>query len=177
MLVVLVALVAGLLALTGRFHTPPTGGLERTDCVVTHVYDGDTVQVDDYRKVRLIGIDALDAHNEEKRRRQAAELGLSESAVTRWAERAAERARELLAGRRVRLELARPRRDEYGRTLAYLHLRSDGEDVLFNALLLREGLAVAYRKFAHPRREEFLALEEKARAERLGLWREVPRAP
>jgi len=168
------ALILALLAVLEHMSRSDTRELSG---VVTRVYDGDTVEVDGYRKVRLLGIDALDAHEPRRTAQQAAQLGLSEGEVRRWAQRATSRARELLAGRSVRLECGPERTDAYGRTLALLYFRQDGEEVLFNALLLAEGLAVAYGSFEHPGREEFLRLEREARARHVGLWQEARRVP
>lgn len=169
-LVVLAAAVVALLVALDRLAQSPSRAAGGVDCRVTVVYDGDTVQVDGGWKVRLIGIDALDAHNEEKTRQQARDLGLSQPAVRRWAERAAERARDLADGNRARLEFGPERQDKYGRTLAYLYVESAGEEVLLNRVLLAEGLATAMRAFPHPRLDEFLGLERRARREKAGLW-------
>jgi len=167
----IVLLLAGLEALQ---RLPAAG-----ECVVTYVYDGDTLEVNDRDRVRLIGVDALDEHKESRLRRQAAQLGLSREAVKFWARRATRRVRSLLLGRQVRLEFGPELHDSYGRTLAYVSFREGAREVMLNELLLREGLAVAYRRFPHPRLEEFVALEAEARASRTGLWAEaaVPAGP
>lgn len=172
-LVLLAAAVVALLVVLDRLAQSPSGAAGGVDCRVSVVYDGDTVQVDSGWKVRLIGIDAPDAHNEEKTRRQARELGLSQPAVRRWAERATERVEELVGGHRARLEFGPEREDKYGRTLAYLYVEAAGDEVLLNRVLLAEGLAMAMRAFPHPRQDEFLRLEQRARRQKIGLWRDA----
>ena len=56
--------------------------------------------------------------------------------------------------------------DRYGRWLRYVLL--DGDN--FNARLIREGYAHAYRRFPFSKRTEFIRLEEQARQRGIGLW-------
>ena len=56
--------------------------------------------------------------------------------------------------------------DRYGRLLRYVLL--DGDN--FNARLIREGYAHAYRRFPFSKRAEFIQLEEQARRRGIGLW-------
>ena len=137
----------------------PSEGL--SEGIVARVIDGDTVELEDGRRVRLIGIDTP-----ETRHSPRAEVEGEDDPLAR---EATEYLRQRAEGRRVRLEYGPEPKDEHGRALAYLHLE-DGTDL--NAELLRRGLARALLRFAHPRMAEYLALEEDARAERLGLWAE-----
>ena len=139
---------------------------------VTHVYDGDTIEVSGVGKVRLIGIDAMDGHNADRMSSQSQLYGLSSGEVRHWGERAAEFARQELKGRRVVLHHGREGFDAYGRTLAYVHLPTGGtgggDD--FNLRMLKAGLAAAYRRAEHPRREDYLRAEQAAQDERVGMW-------
>ena len=54
----------------------------------------------------------------------------------------------------------------YGRWLRYVLL--DGDN--FNARLIRDGYAHAYRRFPFSKRTEFIQLEEQARQRGIGLW-------
>ena len=56
--------------------------------------------------------------------------------------------------------------DRYGRWLRYVLL--DGDN--FNARLIREGYAHAYRLFPFSERTEFIELKDQARRRRIGLW-------
>ena len=56
--------------------------------------------------------------------------------------------------------------DRYGRLLRYVLL--DGDN--FNARLIREGYAHAYRLFPFSKRTKFIQLEDQARRRGIGLW-------
>ena len=56
--------------------------------------------------------------------------------------------------------------DRYGRLLRYVYL--DGDN--FNARLIREGYAHAYRRFPFSKRQEFIQLEDQAKRREIGLW-------
>lgn len=137
---------------------------------VTHVVDGDTLEVAGVGTVRLIGIDALDAHNRERTTEQATALGMPADEVRAWSEEAAAFARDMLSGSTVVLELGPDERDRYGRALRYLRLE-DGRD--FNLLMIQRGLATAYRRFPHPRLDAYIRAEAEARSLRRGLWQDA----
>jgi endonuclease YncB( thermonuclease family) len=59
--------------------------------------------------------------------------------------------------------------DPGGRQFAYVYLP---DKTLINAELIRRGLGYADRQGSHPRRDEFIALEELARRQRVGVWGE-----
>jgi micrococcal nuclease len=84
--------------------------------------------------------------------------------------RAAEFTRNLVEGKRVRLEFDVERHDKYGRILAYVYLVDDGTFV--NAKIIEEGYAslMTYPpnvKYA----DEFVKLYRQARENNLGLWK------
>lgn len=132
--------------------------------IVTHVVDGDTVEVElvlpvlaDKQKetVRLIGIDTPETKHPTK-------------PVECYGREAAEFTRRLGEGQMVTVETDVELRDRYGRLLAYLWL-ADGRMV--NEVLVSEGYA---RTLAIPpnvrHAARFAALEQEARAGRRGLW-------
>jgi micrococcal nuclease len=170
--------VRGLISPTVRPAPPETAPPEATGerlGRVSYVYDGDTVEVAGLRKVRLIGIDAMDAYDAVKAKQQAQDYGMSPDRVRHWAQEATRFARARLQGRTLVIVSGGRAVDDYGRTLAYLETRqretADRED--FGLLMLQSGLAVAYRRFDHPRREAYLTAERQAQAQRLGLWQEA----
>ncbi len=184
------ALVAGVLTWWGTTcqydrsagrRTEPLYGADTLEAsrAATHrvlrVYDGDTIEVAGVGKVRLIGIDAMDGYKEEKTARQARRYGMSAEQVRRWAERATAFARERLEDRDVLLRRGPELRDDYGRTLAYVELpvEGEGEDADFNLMMIRRGLAAAYRASSHPRRADYLAAETQAREEHEGFWKDA----
>lgn len=125
---------------------------------VVEVVDGDTIRVrleESVHRVRYIGIDAPERDD------------LLGPAAT-------EANQSLVAGQTVILERDVSDTDDYGRWLRYVYL-PDG--LFVNAELVRLGLA---RARAYPpdlsRQAELTVMEEEARAEGRGLWKEVPAA-
>ena len=145
-------LIAGFASLiTSAQLDPITAQVER-------VIDGDTIRVrfeDNSYTVRLMGVDTPETKHPTK----AVEyFGREASAFTKAA----------LEGKTV--QLAKDRTgdtvDRYGRLLRYVLL--DGDN--FNARLIREGYAHAYRRFPFSKRQEFIGLEEQAKRRGIGLW-------
>lgn len=130
--------------------------------LVTKVVDGDTFWADDEKsnslKIRLIGVDAPESRKTFKK-----EVGY-------FGKEAKTYLTNLLIGKNVRLEYDLNRTDQYGRTLAYVYLE-DGTFV--NAELVKNGYAMTLTvppnvKFA----DEFVKLQEEARENNRGLWKE-----
>jgi micrococcal nuclease len=130
--------------------------------LVTKVVDGDTFWADDGTskglKIRLIGVDAPESRRTFKKQ------------VGYFGKEAKTYLTNLLSGRSVRLEYDLNRTDQYGRTLAYVYLQ-DGTFV--NAELVKNGFAMTLTippnvKFV----DEFVKLQEEARENNRGLWKE-----
>jgi len=115
---------------------------------VKQVYDGDTIRLEDGRKVRYLGVNAPE---------------FGEPFYLK-----AKRFNEsLVLGREVRLEFDRESADSYGRLLAYVY----AADRMVNAALLEQGLAHAF--FIGPNRKhnaQLLRLQGEAKRRRLGIW-------
>lgn len=135
---------------------------------VEWIYDGDTIKVAGVGKVRLLGIDTPEREASE-RGRFFVKLGGNGKALRRIAGEALKFNIAQVKGKEVRLTLDHEKRDAYGRLLAYVTL-PDGR--LLNRLLLERGYAVVYRRFDFRLKEEFLVVEEQARREKVGLWKE-----
>jgi len=157
----LLVTVIAVLALTAAACSAEqeTGAAEAggdAEAVVDHVADGDTLELENGDRVRLLQIDAT-------------ELGEGEC----YAEEAKAELEELApAGTRIRLE-ADPdldQVDDFGRLLRYVH---SGERNV-NLDLVRRGAAVAY--FFHGDRgryaDELEAATEAARDAARGMWGE-----
>lgn len=120
-------------------------------CAVTHVADGDTLNVRcgaRKERVRMLQVDTP-----EREQPLYAEAG-----------RALEK---LIAGRPVELELGAEERDDYGRLLAYVF--ADGENL--NVAMVRDGWSPYFDRYgagAYPR--EFAEAERAARERGLGIW-------
>ncbi|MEQ4209662.1 thermonuclease family protein [Actinopolymorpha sp. B9G3] len=127
------------------------------DGAVVRVVDGDTVHVlvaGVDTTVRIIGLDTPEVYG-------GAEC---------YGREASARARELLDGEVVRLEVdpSQDQVDRHGRVLGHVWL-ADGR--LFSEVMVREGFAVEYlydRVYAH--RDRLVAAEAKAQANDVGLW-------
>jgi micrococcal nuclease len=131
----------------------------------TKVVDGDTVDINlpdlkaqkprAYTRIRMWGIDTP-------------EISHFGKPAMYYGYEAAEFARKLLAGKKIRLGLVEgDTRDKFGRLLAYIYL-PDGR--MYNELAVREGYAYAEVRFKHPNRESFIKSETEARKDLRGLW-------
>jgi micrococcal nuclease len=131
---------------------------------IDHVADGDTVDLTNGQRVRLVQIDTPEVFAEPEC------YGRQASAVTK---------RLLPPGTLVRLvpEPATDLVDQYGRLLRYVIRERDSLDV--NIRLVALGAAAPY--FYHHRRGRFAGtlerLARQARARRVGLWGACPRTP
>jgi len=131
---------------------------------IDHVADGDTVDLTNGAKIRLVQIDTPEVYFSPEC------YGKQASAITK---------RLLPPGTRVRLavEPATDRVDEYGRLLRYVIRARDGLNV--NVYLVRVGAAAPY--FYDGRRGRYAALLDRltrrARARHLGLWGACPGTP
>jgi micrococcal nuclease len=120
--------------------------------VVERVIDGDTITIAGGDEVRYIGLDSPETYP------QAEPFGAE---ATRFN-------RDLVEGRRVRLEVDVSDRDRFGRLLRYVYLG----DILVNAELVREGYAEAVAYPPDTRYQRCLsALQDEAQAEARGMWR------
>jgi micrococcal nuclease len=140
---------------------------------VTWIYDGDTIRVERLGKVRLLGIDAPELEAS-ARDSYYLQRGLDRPALRRIAREALNFNLHHLKGKQVILKPDHPRRDDYGRVLACVHL-PDGR--MINLMLIENGLAAVYRRYRFESKERFLQAEQQARREKRGLWRNAPPLP
>jgi endonuclease YncB( thermonuclease family) len=131
-----------------------------TQATVARVVDGDTLELDNGEKVRLIGVDAPETVHPSK---PVEAFGLEASRFTH----------DALTGELVRLTYdqntaATAYRDHFGRLLAYIVRARD--DLDFNAELVKAGYAHAYTKYPFDRIGEFRRYEREAREQGRGLW-------
>jgi micrococcal nuclease len=130
---------------------------------VLKVSDGDTITVrlDGHtEKVRLVGIDSPELHDDRQDYRDVAYA-------------AKNYARSLLGGETVTLD-ADPRqgdRDRYGRLLRYVVL-DDGTNV--NEIMVRKGYAHVYTRYNFALKARFKLAEDEAKRGRLGVWALAP---
>ncbi len=128
---------------------------------VAAVIDGETLELADGRKVRLIGAKA-----------PAPPLGWRGDDPWPFVEEARAALTALASGARVELRYGGERSDRYGQVLAQVFAVDGEERVWLQEALVGQGLARVY-SFADKRActAELLAREKEARAKRLGLWR------
>ena len=122
------------------------------DFTVIEVIDGDTIKLDDGRRIRYIGIDTPE---ENKCFSQEAKKINS----------------DLVLGKKVRLEMDINEMDRFGRYLAYVYLQEGKEEVFVNEFLLAEGVGEFFLDTVNLRYQDLLVqVAEKAHEENEGLW-------
>jgi micrococcal nuclease len=134
--------------------------------LVTRVVDGDTIDVQQIGRIRLIGVDTPETVDPRR-------------PVQYFGKEASDFLKRLIERKPVRLEYDQQRTDLYDRTLAYVFL-ADG--TLVNAEIIRQGYGFAYTRFPFKYLEEFRRHERDAREAGRGLWApdktpDAPRAP
>lgn len=131
-------------------------GSKGEEYVVTKVIDGDTIELEDGRIIRYIGVDAP-------------ELRTKEGTTEFFARQAYNFNKKLVYLKKVRLEFDEERYDQHGRVLAYVFVKN----IFVNAELIKNGYARVLLKPPNLKyRELFLSLQEKAMKEHKGLWQE-----
>jgi micrococcal nuclease len=127
--------------------------LTEGEYLVTRVLDGDTIEIEGGYRVRYEGIDAPEL-------------------ADRYGTQAYEANKDLVDGKKVRLEFTESEPDLYGRVLAYIW-----KDNLFvNERLVADGLAQVlwYNKMAKPKYYERLKrAEDAAKQDHWGMWLET----
>lgn len=127
---------------------------------VVKVVDGDTIAINmngSKETIRLIGIDTPETVDPRK-------------PVQCFGIEASNKAKELLTGKRVRLETdpTQGERDKYNRLLRYVFLEGGTN---FSELMIREGYAHEYTyNLPYKYQEQFKQAENEARIAKRGLW-------
>jgi endonuclease YncB( thermonuclease family) len=122
--------------------------------VVSEVIDGDTIRLNDGRRVRYIGLDAP-------------EEGKC------FAEEATAINRDLVLGKEISLEMDVNEMDRFGRYLAYVYVEKEGKEIFVNEALLKDGAGEFFLDTVNLKHQEDLVkAAEKAHEEKIGLWQE-----
>ena len=140
---------------------------EGLSVTITRVIDGDTFDAAYKRervRVRVLGLDTPEKRRGKKVQQDAERARTSVTQQLKLGELATERAEALLLGEKVRLTSGRedrgPRKDIYGRYLAYVEL-SGGKD--YGLVMIQKGLGECFGwKYPHPRRASYEAAQRKA---------------
>ena len=139
----------------GLFILSPVGA---QNYHVAFVYDGDTILLQDGRKIRYLGIDTPEIDHENG----------NDAPFSRDAR---DFNRELVNGKIVTLEYDRQTKDRYKRILAYVFIEG-GEMV--NALMVKSGLAYVLSCRPNLRYRSYLmTVQRQAIQERLGIWKNL----
>lgn len=127
---------------------------------IVEVTDGDTVVLNDGRKVRLIGT-------------QAPKLPLGREGFETWplAPEAQKVLSDLALNKPARLGFGGERIDRYDRALAHLFVETADGEIWAQLFMVEQGLARVY-SFPDNRAclDQLFAAEARARTERLGIW-------
>ena len=124
--------------------------------LVSKVIDGDTIVLENGNIIRYIGVDAP-------------QLKGKEGGGDFFAREAFRRNKSLVLLKKVRLEFDAQKKDEEGRTLAYVFIK----DMFVNGELIRLGFAHAAVSPPNVRYKDlFLKYEREAKEKYTGLWQE-----
>jgi len=153
----------------GKFTFPFGKRYNYNDILVKRAIDGDTLQLEDGERVRLIGIDTPEMHESDKLYRDSQRTKQDIRTIKELGRRAYAFTKNLVEGKRVSLEFDMEKHDKYGRLLAYVYLK-DGTFV--NADIVKQGYASLMTfppnvKYA----DLFLKLYREAGENRRGLWK------
>jgi micrococcal nuclease len=148
--------LAMLRILVFRPELPTAQQAIRERVTVRYVIDGDTFELTDGTRVRLLGIDAPEA-------------GFGGSTPEFYSEQSTTWLRQRLEGTRVLLRTDTRERDRYNRMLAWVF---DESGDLINVEMLREGQAKLLDDYGLPLdlEESLRTAESEARLLKRGLW-------
>jgi micrococcal nuclease len=140
------------------------------DVLVERAVDGDTLKLGNGERVRLIGIDTPEMHESAKLYRDSKKSGQDVKVIQALGKRSYNFTRDLVEGKRVRLEFDVEKRDKYKRVLAYVYLK-DGTFV--NAEIVKQGYASLMTYPPNVKYvDTFKELYKQARENNRGLWKE-----
>lgn len=139
---------------------------------VKRVVDGDTFELENKERVRVLGIDTPEKYESEKLEKDAERTGRDKKTIQRLGKLASDHAKELIEGKKVNL-IPEPNYDDkdvYGRLLRYVYLE-DG--TFFNKKMIEDGYAYAFRKYPISKLDAFVQAENDARINKRGLWGDI----
>jgi micrococcal nuclease len=140
--------------------------------LVKRVIDGDTFELENRDRVRMLGIDTPEKYESAKLEKDIERSGQDKKTLQKLGELASQYTKKLIEGKRVILvpESNYEDRDVYGRLLRYVYLE-DG--TFINKKIVEDGYAYAYRKYRISKLDEFIKDENDARSNKRGLWGDI----
>lgn len=136
---------------------------------VKRIVDGDTFELENGEKVRLIGIDTPEKWESSKLDRDVERTQKDKKIIQELGLRATLYSDSLLYGQTVKLEqdFTNQDRDRYNRLLRYAYLQ---DTILFNLKIIEDGYAFAYTKYPFIYLDRFVEAQRKAMENNRGLW-------
>ncbi len=154
----------------GKIAIPFGKSYNYDDILVTRVVDGDTLKLENAERVRLIGIDTPEMHESNKLYRDSQKTNMDINTIKALGRESHRFTKDLVEGKRVRLEFDVEKRDKYDRLLAYVFLK-DG--IFVNAEIVKQGYASLMTYPPNVKYvDEFKKLYREARENNRGLWKE-----
>jgi len=144
---------------------------------VVKVVDGDTVYINvngGLWKIRLLGVDTPETYRKNSPYEYYLLNGTPITNTTylkEWGIKAKNFAKEELDHKTVIIvfDSKAPKKDKYGRYLAYIFINNSNNLINFNEELLKYGYARVYIS-NFELKDEFLKVEKEAKENRIGLW-------
>ena len=137
--------------------------------IVKRVVDGDTFELSNGEKVRLLGIDTPEKFESKKLEKDAEVTKQDKKTIKKLGKLASDYVKDFVEGKKVYLE-REPNyddKDRYGRLLRWIYLE-DGTFV--NGKIVRDGYAQVYEKFTVSKLDELRKYQKEARENNRGLW-------
>ncbi|MCD8351462.1 MAG: thermonuclease family protein [Planctomycetaceae bacterium] len=136
------------------------------------VTDGDSMRLDNGTSIRLLGVDAPESSNNRKLREDIYKMGLPvrESDMGKLGLLPGKSTADLCLGKGCWLEYEKSETDDYGRTIAYVHLE-DGRIV--NEEVLAAGYGKVYLSYPFKYRKRYVLIQASASLDKRGLWGEA----
>lgn len=166
---------------------------------VLRVIDGDTIIIEDGRRIQLLGVDAPEINDRLGwNKQQADRVRIDVSKVDAAALKSKEFVEKLIDGNAIEVDLDGANfntqsKDAYNRTLAYVYVKAgetpvmkllkklgigeselvynkDSSQIFLNATLIKNGYGFAYSRYPASLLNYFQTLENDAKENRRGIW-------
>jgi len=126
---------------------------------VRNVYDGDTLTLQDERRVRFLGIDTPEIKEQQPFAQEAKAYTKERCSNSIW----------------ISFEPGQPETDHYGRLLAFVWVQESGGYLCVNEGIVKAGLASAYTPNKDSQLhnwDKLVALQNEARVAKKGMWKD-----